>query len=153
MNKANILYVDDEVENLSAFKAAFRRDFNVFVAESAEKGFDVLESQDIHVLLTDQRMPEITGIDFLKSVIEKHPKPIRMLITGYTDVEVIKEAINEGHVYKYIDKPWNNDQLKNSIDKALEVYLLREENQQLTKDLKRVNSQLEFMLRQRLSSE
>ena len=100
-----------------------------------------------------QGVGKSTLVLILKSVIEKHPKQIRMLITGYTDVEVIKEAINEGHVYKYIDKPWNNDQLKNSIDKALEVYLLREENQQLTKDLKRVNSQLEFMLRQRLSSE
>ena len=98
-------------------------------------------------------MPEITGIDFLRSVIEKHPKPIRMLITGYTDVEVIKEAINEGHVYKYIDKPWDNNKLKNIIDKAHEVYCLREENEQLTADLKRVNGQLEFMLRERLNSE
>ena len=153
MKKANVLYVDDEVENLTAFKAAFRRSFNVFIAESAKKGFEILEKEEIHVVLTDQRMPEITGIDFLKDVIKKHPKPIRILITGYTDAEVIKEAINEGHVYKYIDKPWDNDELKNIIDRVFEVYSLREENEQLTKDLKRVNSQLEFMLRQKLSSE
>lgn len=151
--KANVLYIDDEVENLTAFKASFRRSFNVFTAESAKEGFDILEKEEIHVVLTDQRMPEITGIEFLKSVIEKHPKPIRMLITGYTDVEVIKEAINEGHVYKYIDKPWDNDELKNIIEKVYEVYSLREENEQLTKDLKRVNGQLEFMLRQKLNSE
>jgi len=153
MNKANILYVDDEVENLLAFKATLRRYFNVFVAESAEKGLEILKNEEIHVLFTDQRMPETTGIEFLKSVIKKYPKPMRILITGYTDIEVIKEAINEGNVYKYIDKPWNNDQLKDIIEKVLEVYFLREENERLTKDLKRVNSQLEFMLRQKLNSE
>tara|TARA_B100000508_G_scaffold141096_1_gene146886 strand:- start:123543 stop:124004 length:462 start_codon:yes stop_codon:yes gene_type:complete len=153
MKKANVLYVDDETTNLTAFKAAFRRSFNVFIAETARKGFEILEKEEIHVVLTDQRMPEITGVEFLKEVIQKYPKPIRILITGYTDAEVIKKAINEGHIYKYIDKPWDNDDLKNIIDKVFEVYCLREENEQLTKDLKRVNKQLEFMLREKLNSE
>ena len=151
--KANVLYVDDEISNLTAFKAAFRRDFNVFICESAKEGLEILEKNKIHVVLTDQRMPQVTGIEFLKSIIEKFPEPIRILVTGYTDVEVIKEAINSGQVYRYIDKPWTNDKLKMDIDKAVEVYKLREENKQLTIDLERVNSQLEFMLRQKLSSE
>ncbi len=148
----NVLYVDDEVSNLHAFKASFRRHFNVFIAESAKDGFDILNNNQIHIVLTDQRMPEITGVEFLKSIIEQYPKPIRILVTGYTDIEVIKEAVNSGNIYKYIDKPWNNDYLKIIIDKAYEVYRLREENEQLTKDLKRVNSQLEFMLREKLNS-
>ena len=150
--KINILYVDDEVTNLSAFKASFRRDFNVFLAESAKEGIAVLEKEQIHIVLTDQRMPEITGVEFLKSIIEKYPDPIRILITGYTDIEVIKEAINTGQIYKYIEKPWENDYLKMVIEKSYEVYSLREENKQLTEDLKRVNGQLEFMLRQKLIS-
>lgn len=150
--KNNILYVDDEVTNLSAFKASFRRAFNVFLAESAIEGMKILDENEIHIVLTDQRMPEITGVEFLKSIIEKHPKPIRILITGYTDIEVIKEAINAGQIYKYIDKPWDNDRLKMILERAVEVYRLREENKQLTEDLKRVNQQLEFMLRQKLIS-
>lgn len=153
LNKANVLYIDDEVSNLTAFKAAFRRSFNVFIAESANEGYKILENNKIQVILTDQRMPQVTGIEFLKSIIEKYPEPIRILVTGYTDVEVIKDAINSGQVYKYVDKPWNNDRLKIIIDKAYEVFCLREENKQLTKDLERVNKQLEFMLREKLNSE
>lgn len=148
--RINILYVDDEVDNLLAFKASFRRFYNVYTVESAEEGQKILGEVEIEIILTDQRMPEMTGVEFLKSIIEKHPDPIRMLLTGYTDIDVIKEAINKGEIYKYIEKPWDNEYLKMIIDKAVEVYRLRKENIELTKSLIQANKQLEFMLRQKL---
>lgn len=151
-NKINVLYVDDETGNLSAFKASFRRAFNVFTAESAEEGIKILNENDVEIVLTDQRMPEMTGVEFLKSIIKTHPNPIRILVTGYTDIKAIKDAINEGQIYKYVEKPWDNDYLKMIIDKAYEVYQLRRENEELTKSLLRANKQLEFMLRQKLIS-
>lgn len=151
--KINVLYVDDEVENLNAFKAAYRRKYNIFLAESAVKGRKILDENEIEIILTDQRMPEMTGVDFLASIIDVYPEPIRMLITGYADLNAVVDAVNKGHIYKYISKPWNNDHLKTVIDQAYEVYSLRKENKQLTAELIKVNGQLEFMLRQKLSAE
>lgn len=151
-NKINVLYVDDEKSNLTAFKASFRRIYNVFVAESAVAGKKILAENDIEIILTDQRMPEMTGVEFLQSIIEEYPDSIRILVTGYTDINAIKDAINKGQVYKYVEKPWDVDFMKMIIDKAYEVYSLRKENKELTKSLLRVNEQLEFMLRQKLIS-
>ena len=150
--KINVLYVDDEVENLSAFKASFRRVFNVFIAESAKKGVEILEQNNIEIILTDQRMPETTGIEFLQSIISNYPDAIRILVTGYSDINAVKDAINKGEVYRYIEKPWDTDFMKMIIEKSYEVYSLRKQNKQLTEDLIRVNKQLEFMLRQKLIS-
>lgn len=151
-NRINVLYVDDEVGNLSAFKAAFRKDFNVYVAESAIEGEKILAENVIEVVLTDQRMPEVTGVEFLQSIIKKYPDTIRILITGYSDINAVKEAINKGQIYKYIEKPWDNEHLKMVIEKAYEVYDLRKQNKELTEKLIRANGQLEFMLRQKLIS-
>ncbi|PCI96951.1 MAG: two-component system response regulator [Flavobacteriales bacterium] len=151
-NKINILYVDDEVENLYAFKAAFRRIYNVFVAISGSEGREILDENDIQVILTDQRMPEVTGVEFLESIIEFYPDPIRILVTGYSDINTVINAVNKGQIYKYISKPWNNDDLKQTIDRAYEVYRLRKENVELTNNLIQVNKQLEFMVRQKLIS-
>ncbi len=152
MTKINVLYVDDEVGNLSAFKAAYRRDFNVFIAESAGEGKKILAENDIEIILTDQRMPEMTGVEFLQSIIEAHPNPIRILVTGYSDIDAVIDAVNKGQIYKYISKPWDNESLKMTIKQAFEVYSLRKENQELTKSLLQANKQLEFMLRQKLIS-
>ncbi len=148
----NILYVDDEINNLHSFKAAFRRDFNVFVAESADEGRKILDEQMIEVIVTDQRMPGMTGVEFLESIIPHYPEPIRILLTGYTDIQAVIDAINKGQVYHYITKPWDEQQLRNIINKAFEVFSLRAENKELIKSLLRVNEQLEFLLRQKLLS-
>lgn len=150
--KINVLYVDDEVANLAAFKAAFRRVYNIYIAESAADGIKILEENEIEVILTDQRMPKMTGVEFLQSIIEKYPDPIRFLVTGYSDINSVIDAVNKGQIYKYISKPWDNGGLKIQIDKAHEVYRLRKENKELTKSLLRANEQLEFMLRQKLIS-
>ena len=150
--KINVLYVDDEVDNLNAFKAVYRRDFNVFIVESAAEGTKILENNEIEVILTDQRMPEMTGVEFLESILDEFPESMRILVTGYTDVGAVIDAINKGQVYRYVSKPWDNDDLRNIITQSAEVYRLRKEKRVLTEDLIRVQKQLEFMLRQKLSS-
>ncbi|MCT4580682.1 MAG: response regulator [Flavobacteriales bacterium] len=148
--KSNILYIDDERSNLMAFKASFRRHYNIFIADNVVDAREILEENEIEIILTDQRMPDMTGVEFLQSVIPDHPEPMRILVTGYSDIQAVIDAINKGQVYKYISKPWENNYLKVAIDKALEVYSLRKENKELTKSLLKANQQLEFMLRQKL---
>lgn len=149
-SKISILYVDDEVNNLVAFKANFRTFCDVYTAESAEEGFKILRNNKIHIIITDQRMPNMTGVEFLEQVIKEFPDPVRILLTGYSDIQAVVEAINKGQVYRYIMKPCIMDELKITISNAYEVYALKEENRELMKSLLRVNEQLEFMLRQRL---
>ena len=148
----NVLYIDDEPHNLTAFKAAFRRDYNIFLAESAEEGKQILDKQNIHVILSDQRMPAVTGIEFFQSILNTHPEPIRILITGYTDVNAVIDAINLGQVYKYLTKPWNENDIRIFIDKAFEVFRLRRENAELANKLLDANKKLEFLVRQSLLS-
>jgi response regulator RpfG family c-di-GMP phosphodiesterase len=148
----NVLYIDDEPHNLTAFKAAFRRDYNIYLAESAEEGRQVLDKHKIHVILSDQRMPNVTGIEFFQSIVNIHPEPIRILITGYTDVNAVIDAINLGQVYKYLTKPWNENDIRIFIDKAFEVFRLRSENAELTSKLLDANKKLEFLVRQSLLS-
>lgn len=151
-NKINVLYIDDEVHNLTSFKASFRRIFNITTAESAEEASKILEKEDVHVILSDQRMPRMTGIEFFESITVSHPDPIRILITGYTDINAVIDAINRGQVYKYLTKPWNEEDVKNYIEKAFEVYQLRKDNIDLTIKLMDVNKKLEFLARQNLLS-
>jgi response regulator RpfG family c-di-GMP phosphodiesterase len=148
----NVLYIDDEPHNLTAFKASFRRSFNVFIAESAEEGRKILEENEIQVILSDQRMPKMTGIEFFESILETFPSPIRILITGYTDINAVVDAINRGQVYKYLTKPWNESEVKIFIEKAFEVYHLRKENIELNAKLLDANKKLEFLARQNLLS-
>jgi response regulator RpfG family c-di-GMP phosphodiesterase len=150
--KIKILYVDDEENNLQAFKATFRRDYKIFVAISAKEGEEVLAREDIDLIITDQRMPENTGVEFLESIISTYPKPIRLLLTGYTDIQAVIDAINKGQVYHYLTKPWEEDYLRTVIKNAFEVYSLRRENERLTEALLKTNEKLEFLLRQNLLS-
>ena len=150
--KIKILYVDDEENNLQAFKATFRRDYKIFLAISAKEGEEILAKEEIDLIITDQRMPEKTGVEFLESIIPIHPKPIRLLLTGYTDIQAVIDAINKGQVYHYLTKPWEEDYLRTVIKNAFEVYALRRENERLTAALLKANEQLEFLLRQNLLS-
>lgn len=150
--KINVLYIDDEVHNLTSFKASFRRSFNIYTAESAEDGGKLLDSEPIHVILSDQRMPKMTGIEFFEKIAHTHPDPIRILITGYTDINAVIDAINRGQVYKYLTKPWNEEDVKNYVQKAYEVFSLRKENIELTQKLLDANKKLEFLARQNLLS-
>ncbi|MHA4896145.1 response regulator [Pedobacter sp. PWIIR3] len=148
----NILYVDDEVHNLVAFKASFRRIFNVFTAESAKEAIELLKTETFHIIVSDQRMPGMTGVEFFQSIIPDYPDPIRILLTGYADINAVIDAINKGQVYLYITKPWEDEDLRQSLEKAFEIFSLRRENKRLLQQLALVNEQLEFMFRQKLIS-
>src|SRR3954468_3027827 len=111
-NKINVLYVDDEDNNLLSFKAAFRRDFNVFTAISADEGKKILAQNEIHVLITDQRMPGTLGTELLAQAVKENPDQIRILLTGFSDIEAIKDAVNRGQIYHYLQKPWNDNELR-----------------------------------------
>ncbi len=129
-DKINVLYVDDEPNNLVSFNANFRKEFNIYTAGSAAEGRAMLNSNDIHVLITDQRMPDVTGVQFLESIIKDHPFPVRIILTGYSEIETVIEAINKGHIFKYILKPFNVDELKLVIHNAFDLYLFRKSSKE-----------------------
>ncbi|MDN3548518.1 response regulator [Mucilaginibacter aquaedulcis] len=140
-----VLYVDDEINNLNSFKAAFRRDFNIYTASSAAEGRKVLDSHEVGVIITDQRMPVTTGIEFLESILNVYPDTIRILLTGFSDINAVIDAINRGQVYRYLVKPWQNDELRIHIQNAIEIYTLRKENKELTYKLQIANMELETL--------
>ncbi len=143
MNKKfSILYVDDEVSNLNVFKNTFRRNYNVYTAESASEGLKILNGEKIDLILTDQRMPEMTGVEFLKKVILKYPEPSRILITAFTDFSALKDAVNEAKIFQYIQKPWDAKEIQQIIDYALEIYYLKQKNIELTEELSVNNEEL-----------
>lgn len=142
MSLPGVLFVDDEEDNLKVFKSFFKRDYNVFTASSAQEGNEILKTEEIAIVLADQRMPMITGVEFLKRVKEFFPDKIRMIVTGHSDMEAIVRAINEGEIYQYISKPWDNMGLKVVIDKALDRYNLQRENKNLIEDLQAKNEEL-----------
>ena len=138
-----ILYVDDEEDNLTVFNSAFRRYYEIHLALSGREGLEIMKKHPIHLIITDQRMPEMTGVQFFEKIIPDYPDCIRMILTGFSDIEAIIQAINTGRVYRYITKPWNKEELKINIDKGLETYNLREQNRKLIVDLKEANLRLE----------
>lgn len=128
---SNILFVDDEPANLIAFRAAFRRDFTVFTAESAIEALEILKKYPIKVIVTDQKMPDTTGVEFLESIIPAYPEVIRIILTGYSDIEAIIRAINSGRVFRYITKPWNEFEFRLILDSAIKIYDLEKKNKEL----------------------
>lgn len=131
-----ILYLDDEEHNLTSFKAAFRRDYNVFVTTDAGEAVQILNENEVHVVISDQKMPNLSGVEFFELIIPDFPDPVRMLLTGYADIEAVIDAINKGQVYRYIAKPWNEQELRITIENAHELYASK-------KALKRKNEELE----------
>jgi len=117
-----LLIVDDETANLRLLERLFSREFQCLTASSGPEAIRLLEKHDIAILITDQRMPEMTGIELLKQTALLRPHMVRILLTGYTDVEALVEAINSGLVYMYITKPWNNEDLKIRVNRACEHY-------------------------------
>lgn len=106
MERPVVLYVDDEAGNLTAFNAAFRRDFEVRLAQGAHEAMEALNQERIDVMITDQRMPSMTGIQLVRKTKESHPEVVKMILTGFADHDVVLEALNEGLVYRFFEKPW-----------------------------------------------
>lgn len=135
--KITILYIDDEVNNLSSFKATFRFDYTIFLAQNTEEALDHLNNYNVQIILSDQRMPEITGVEFFEQIRYSHPMTVRLLITGFSDIESVIESINRGHIFRYIKKPWVELDVKSAIEEAYKFYLatalLEEKNTSLQK--------------------
>ncbi|MEL7226555.1 MAG: response regulator, partial [Cyanobacteria bacterium J06576_12] len=121
--KLKLLVVDDEPDNLDLLYRTFRRDFRVFKAKSGAEALEILDTQgEMAIIISDQRMPKMNGTEFLSRTVERFPDTIRMVLTGYTDVEDLVSAINSGKVFKYITKPWNPKKLREVIVQAAETY-------------------------------
>jgi DNA-binding NtrC family response regulator len=117
-----ILVVDDEPNNLRVLERLFRYDYEVISAESGEEALHLLSEHNVALVITDQRMPNMTGVELLKRTSDIRPQMVRIILTGYTDVETLVEAINSGLVYKYVTKPWDNEELRLTVNRALEHY-------------------------------
>lgn len=138
--KPALLCLDDEVNNLDALERIFRKKYNVLKALTPLEAFNFLDQyQELPIIISDQRMPEITGVEFLEKSITTHPDTVRILLTGYTDIESVIESVNKGQIYRYLTKPWDTTDLLNTVDQALEKYLLKSElkikNQKLSEAL------------------
>ena len=137
--KTKMLVVDDEPDNLDLLYRTFRRDFEVLKAESGIQALEVLAAEgEVAVIISDQRMPEMKGTEFLSRTVPKFPDTMRIILTGFTDVEDLVEAINSGQVYKYITKPWDPNELKAVVQRAAETYELLK---QRTEELRRSQAQ------------
>ncbi|MBC7381500.1 MAG: response regulator [Bacteroidia bacterium] len=154
--KIKVLYVDDEENNLISFKAVYRLKYKVFTAISPMMALEILdENPDIHIVITDQRMPDITGVEFLKIILIKHPFPIRIMLTGFSDMKDTVDAVNYGKIFNYLTKPWDEVTLTETIENAVIKYKeedrLRQRAQQ-AELAERSANQMEFLLRQNLLS-
>ena len=129
--KDHILYVDDELDNLTSFTAVMRRHYTITTVSSGEEALELLKKKEFSLVISDQRMPKMTGVELFEQVKKLYPDVIRIILTGYSEVKAIIDSINMGQVYYYITKPWNVDELKVIIDNALETYSLKKRNKEL----------------------
>ncbi|HEY9797394.1 MAG TPA: SpoIIE family protein phosphatase [Leptolyngbyaceae cyanobacterium] len=138
-SKLKLMVVDDEPDNLDLLYRTFRRDFHVFKADGAMKALEILDTEgEMAVIISDQRMPLMNGTEFLSKTVNRFPETIRILLTGYTDVEDLVEAINSGKVFKYITKPWNPENLKAVVQQAADTYrVLKQRTNELRRALQR----------------
>jgi response regulator RpfG family c-di-GMP phosphodiesterase len=151
-NKITILYVDDEENNLISFKANFRMKYTVLTAISGDEAMKIIGEKHVDIIITDQRMPNMTGVEFLEKVLEKNPDPMRILLTGYADMSAVVDAVNKGKIFHYLSKPWNEEELDMTIKRAYEVYEERLKIKEMNDKLVVSNDQFEFLLRQKLLS-
>jgi len=138
-----ILVVDDEPANLRLLSRVLGGEYQTFSAASGEDGLALLKRHEISLIITDQRMPGMTGVKLLEASRQLRPDAIKILLTGYSDVEALIDAINLGHVYKYVPKPWDADELKVTVRRALESYDLKRHNERLIEELKGALMELE----------
>jgi len=137
-----LLVVDDEPDVVQSVQDLLRLDYKVLGATRAKDGLRILQEQEVHLVMTDQRMPEMTGVEFLGHVRGDHPEAIRLLFTGYADIKAVIDAINQGNVYRYITKPWDPDDLQIVIRQAAEQYDLLVERKRLLAELQVTNQEL-----------
>ncbi|MFT5441553.1 MAG: CheY-like chemotaxis protein [Myxococcota bacterium] len=142
-----LLVIDDEDAILETMSFTFMDDYEVITTTDARRGLEILEEQaPISVVMTDQRMPHMTGVEFLREVYKSHPDTVRIMLTGFADSKATIQAINDGHIYAYLDKPWEPAELKQTVKNAMEHYTLTVQNRKLVEDLGRGNLFLEAVM-------
>jgi PAS domain S-box-containing protein len=145
--RPRILVVDDEEAILETMTFTFEDDYEVLTSASPREALGLLEREGpVAVVISDQRMPEMTGVEFLARVFALHPTTVRIILTGFADMDAIIKAINDGHVYAYITKPWEPDQLKQVVRRAVDHFALAVENERLVGDLRASNLFLEAVM-------
>src|SRR6185369_1327491 len=144
-NQTRILCVDDERNVLRSLERIFLdEDYLILTAGSGEEGLELLnEGPQVQVVISDYRMPGMNGVDFLKEVYRRHPETLRIVLSGYADTAAVVSAVNEGQIYKFIPKPWNDDELRVTVAKALEHFASQRRNLQLTEELRQRNEELQ----------
>jgi two-component system response regulator HupR/HoxA len=142
-NNYKVLAVDDEQASLNAINRTLRKEFDVILSLNAQSALEALKKEKIAVLLADQRMPGITGVELFQKALQIQPNAVRILITGYTDIEATIQSINDGQIYYYINKPWEPDDLRLIVRRAAEYHQLLEDNKQLMAELKQANEMLQ----------
>ncbi|HVD97162.1 MAG TPA: hybrid sensor histidine kinase/response regulator [Cytophagaceae bacterium] len=143
MEKINILYLDDEINNLQSFKAKFRVDYTIFLANNISEAYQILNNNpQIQIIISDQRMPNMSGVEFFESILTTHPDPIRILLTGYSDINAVIDAINKGQIYRYLEKPWNDHEMKFAIENAFRFYFINHQLKSKNAELQKTNEEL-----------
>ena len=160
MSEDTVLFVDDEESILRSLQRALRKEpYRILTAGSGKEGLAILESEKVQLIVSDQRMPVMTGSQFLQEVRASSPESVRVILSGYAEPNIIVDAINNGGVYRFIGKPWNDEELKTSLRQCLEHYHILQENRRLSElsvrqvhDLERLNQQLESAVIERTRS-
>ena len=140
-----LLIVDDEMPNIRLLERLFQHDYHCLTASSGEDAMSLLDQHEVAVIITDQRMPQMTGIELLKRSADRRPHMVRILLTGYTDLDALVEAVNCGLVYMYVSKPWNNDDLKLRVGRAVEAYENNKRQHSLVANNERLTSRVKEM--------
>lgn len=141
-HKHCLLVVDDEPDVCDSVHDLLRREYTVLKASSASQALDLLKTEEVHIIMTDQRMPQASGVDFLVKAKSRRPEAVRMLFTGYADLESIIAAINQGHIFQFLRKPWNPDDLREAVRSAAEEYdrlvAAEEERERLQREIEQL---------------
>jgi len=141
-----ILLVDDEVNIINALKRTLRPDgYSILTANNGEEGLALLAEHEVGVIISDQRMPHMTGVEFLRKVKLLYPKTLRIVLSGYTELESVTSAINEGAICKFLTKPWDDDLLRDNIREAFQYYEMEQENLRLSRELRSANDKLSIL--------
>jgi response regulator RpfG family c-di-GMP phosphodiesterase len=147
--KHTLLIVDDEPDVCDSVHDLLRREFRVLKAHSGQEGYQVMQEEEVHIIMTDQRMPQVTGVELLTKIKVRNPKAVRMLFTGYADLESIIAAINQGHVYHFLKKPWQPEELLEAVRQASMEYerLMSEadQNEKLRQEIEMLRNRVDAL--------
>lgn len=144
--KGKILYLDDREHNLVSFKATFRREYEVYTASNSHNAFDLIQTHNIQVVVADFKMPDISGVTFLEQVKFRFPDTIRIMLTGHADLPAVVESINRSEIFRFLAKPWKEDELRKAFDSALQIYSTKKELEEKNAELKKAYVELDRLV-------